>query len=84
MAGPNQTGKKTPAKKKMNDQNTNANQNKNNDEGSNSKEETPQPTMQELMMLMQQTIAQLSEMFANNQLLHQEVLNLSRCKGRTQ
>ena len=29
-------------------------------------------------MLMQQTIAQLSEMFANNQLLHQEVLNLSR------
>ena len=79
MAGPNQTGKKTPAKKKMNDQNTNANQNKNNDEGSNSKEETPpQPTMQELMMLMQQTIAQLSEMFANNQLLHQEVLNLSR------
>ena len=88
MAGPNQNGKnpKTPpVKKKTNEQNTNANsQNNNNDEqtqASNPKETLPSsssPTMQELMMIMQQTIAKLTEMFASNQLLHQEVLNLSK------
>ena len=88
MAGPNQNQngknvKTPPVKKKTNEQNTNANsQNKNNDEQTQASKETQpsssSPTMHELMMLMQQTIAKMSEMFADNQLLHQEVLNLSR------